>query len=339
MAANIDAEERDVVIIGAGLYGVAAARTYMEVHPDCQLTVLDQDSSVGGTWNQRRNYDLFWSQTGLRMTEYSDVPMELPPEEETYHDTFRAKHVTAYLEKYIDSHVYAGRTIRDRMLFNFTVQSIHKDEMDERWTIRGIDQRSRSAKTYLSSKVMVATGVTSEPNMPSLPGKEHFEGLITHSEGFGESAILVSNDIQNVVVVGGGKSAADMVYSCAKAGKVVSWVIRKSGTGPAAFIDVKGRHTGPLAYKNAAEIGCTRMMTALGPSAFAEPDWKSAILHRSKIGRAFGAKVWRNADRDIRKEANYRGRTETGKGFQNLETDTMYASSIKSYSSSDISMC
>ena len=323
MAENIDIGERDVVIIGAGLYGIAAARTYLEVHPDCQLTVLDQDSSVGGSWNKRRNYEAFWSQTGLRMTEYSDVPLRLPPKEETYHDTFQAKHVTTYLESYIDSHVYAGQTIRDRMNFNFVVQSICRDESDDRWTVRGIDQRSQIARTYLTSKVMVATGVTSEPNMPTLPGKEQFAGSVFHSEGFGQSAVLTSSDIQNIVVVGGGKSAADMVYACAKAGKAVSWVIRKSGTGPAAFIDVKGRATGPLAYKNAAEIGCTRMMTTLGPSAFSEPNWKSALLHRSKIGRAFGEKIWRNADRDIRKEANYHGRAETGKGFQNLETDTM----------------
>ena len=325
MGTEIDAERLDVVIIGAGLYGIAAARTYLDVHPDCQLAILDQDSSVGGSWNQRRTYEAFWSQTGLRMTEFSDVPLELPPDEQTYHDTFQAKHVTTYLESYIDSHVYAGRSIRERLTFEIEVRSIQKEENAERWTVRALDRRAKTPKTFLPTKVMVATGVTSEPNMPVLFGKERFEGSIYHSESFGASGVLKSPDVQDIVVVGGGKSAGDMVYACAKAGKTVSWVVRKSGTGPAAFIDVKGRATGPLAYKNAAEIGCTRMMTALVPSAFCGPDWMATVLHRSKVGRAFGNKVWRNADRDIRNEADYHGRARTGRGFENLKTDIMYA--------------
>lgn len=258
------------------------------------------------------------------MTEYSDVALQLPPGEETYHDTFQAKNVTAYLQTYVDNHTYAGQSIADRMLFNFKVQSLTKDEGEEAWTIRGVDQKSLNVKTFLAAKVMVASGVTSEPNLPDLPGKEKFKGPIIHSEGFGSSTILTSPAIRNVVVVGGGKSAADMVYACAKQGKAVSWVIRKSGTGPAAFIDVKGRGSGLLAYKNAAEIGCTRMMTSLGPSAFTDQSWKTALIHRNKVGRAFGDKVWKNADRDIRAEANYRGRTNGERGFENLATDTKY---------------
>ena len=322
MNTDAEIEERDVVVIGAGLYGIAAARTYLEVHPSCRLTVLDQDSSVGGSWNARRNYETFWSQTGLRMTEYSDMPLQLPSNEETYHDTFQAKHVTQYLQTYVESHVYAGQSIGDRMLFNFKVQSVARIGDEDSWTIRGVEQKSQTPRMFVTPKVIIATGVTSEPNMPVLPGKETFGGSVIHSEGFGQSAVLTSPDIQNVVVVGGGKSAADMVYACAKRGKSVSWIIRKSGTGPAAFIDIKGRGSGLLAYKNAAEIGCTRMMTSLGPSAFTEPTWKSAFLHRNKIGRAIGEKVWQNADRDIRKEANYHGRDESRKGFENLETDT-----------------
>ena len=75
-------------------------------------------------------------------------------------------------------------------------------------------------------------------------------------------------------------------------------------------------------YKNAAEIGCTRLMTTLGPSAFAVPSWKSTLMHRSKVGRATGEKLWQNADRDVRLEANYHGRAEARKGYENLETDT-----------------
>jgi len=39
-----------------------------------------------------------------------------------------------------------------------------------------------------------------------------------------------------ITVLGGAKSAADMAYACAKAGKSVSWIIRSSGNGLAAFL-------------------------------------------------------------------------------------------------------
>ena len=34
--------------------GIAAARFYLEVHPECQLVILEQDSCPGGVWNSRK---------------------------------------------------------------------------------------------------------------------------------------------------------------------------------------------------------------------------------------------------------------------------------------------
>ena len=252
------------------------------------------------------------------MTEYSDKGMILPAGEDTYHDTFRAKHVTQYLEEYLDEHVYAGSSLRDRLRFNFTVDRIEKSGTQEYWTVRGTDRLTETQSTFQASKLMIASGITSEPNMPDLPGRETFKGDITHSEGFGSSSILSSPDKRQVVVIGGGKSSADMVYALAKADKEVSWIIRKSGTGPAAFIDIKGHGR----YKNAAEIGNTRLMTSFGPSAFVDSKWKDSWVHRSRMGRAVFEKVWFNADRDIRAEANYHRREGARDGYKNLETET-----------------
>ena len=70
MADETNTEILDIIVIGAGkssittptllalinicpgLYGIAAARTYLDVHPECSLVWLDQDSSVGGSWNE-----------------------------------------------------------------------------------------------------------------------------------------------------------------------------------------------------------------------------------------------------------------------------------------------
>lgn len=56
---------------------------------------------------------------------------------------------------------------------------------------------------------------------------------------------------------------------------------------------------------------------------------KSAFMWRSKLGRMIEGKVWRNADKDIRDEADYQGRgggQAKEKGFDKLETNTMSVS-------------
>ena len=95
-----------------------------------------------------------------------------------------------------------------------------------------------------------------------------------------------------VTILGGGKSAADMVYDSVKAGKKVSWIIRETGEGPAAFAGAAGR--GP--YRNGPEIAATRILSALSPLCFAPISWWTKLIHGSKFGRNIVAKVWLGAD-------------------------------------------
>ena len=142
----------------------------------------------------------------------------------------------------------------------------------------GIEGRILRWKT---NKLVVATGLTSIPKMPDLPGKETFSAPILHQEAFGQSGVLTDPEINDVTVIGGGKSAADMVYTCVKAGKKVSWVIIKSGTGPAFFLSAKGK--GPC--KNAFEIGSMRIAGTISPSIYNADTWWTRFLHGSESGR------------------------------------------------------
>lgn len=120
-----------------------------------------------------RLYDGFWSQSGLRMAGFSDQAIKLPPGVETYHDIFEAKYVTQYLEQYVDDHIYRGQSNRERILFAFQVVSVRK--IGGLWQVRG-----SAGQQITSRRVVVATGHTSRPVMPALPGKESFSGPILH---------------------------------------------------------------------------------------------------------------------------------------------------------------
>lgn len=43
--------EFEIVVIGAGISGVAFARFYLDIHPKAQLAVIEEDSCVGGVWS------------------------------------------------------------------------------------------------------------------------------------------------------------------------------------------------------------------------------------------------------------------------------------------------
>jgi dimethylaniline monooxygenase (N-oxide forming) len=259
-----------------------------------------------------RLYEHFWTQWTVGTAEYSDTPMLAPAAEDTYFDTFKAKYTTQYLEDYVDQQIFASKSLRDRIEFGFEVQNIKKD--DGQWVITGKDP-TNEAKAYHASKLIVASGLTSLPNLPELPNKEKFEASIIHQSDFGQSTVLSSPDIKHVTVLGGSKSSADMVYTCVKAGKSVSWIIRVPGTGPGFFLGAKG--IGP--YKNAIAIGYTRVAATLSPSFFVD-NWWTRFLHTTRWGVKLATGFWKGISKDINKLADFE-RPGT-KGFEKLRPHT-----------------
>ncbi|PVH73241.1 flavin-binding monooxygenase-like protein-like protein, partial [Cadophora sp. DSE1049] len=306
----------EVIIIGAGISGIIAAQRYLQAHPKCKLTILEKDYCVGGVFSKRRSYDNFWTQWTHGMAEYSDRQMDRPPEEDCKFDCFRAKYMTQYLEKYVDEKEHLGHPIRDRIQFGVKVQNLRKD--DGTWILSCVDFEGKKI-IIAGEKLMVANGEDSYPNMPELPGQEHFEGTIVHSEAFAESTVISSNDIRNIAVIGAGKSAADMVYNAVKAGKTVTWIIKKNGTGPGFFAPLNEK----TPWKNLVEAAHTRVMSSLMPSILNPDNGWTWFLHSTTIGAAMIRRLFASIDRKFRKIANYQGRPST-KGFEKLEYDTEF---------------
>ncbi|KAF7512753.1 hypothetical protein GJ744_000320 [Endocarpon pusillum] len=242
------------------------------------------------------------------------MPMQRPPEEDCKNDFFKAKYTTEYLEKYVDQMRHAGRSLRERIQFGVQVQSIKKS--DEKWLLSCTDS-SNSPVVFSATKLMVANGENSVPNMPDLPGKETFGGVILHSEDFGQSNVISSETVKHIAVVGAGKSSADMIYEALKAGKTVSWIIRTTGTGAGFFapVDLK------TPYKNGVEAAQTRIMSTLQPSLLNQDTWWTWFLHSTNIGVGIVKWIFSILDAEVRKRADYKGRKST-KGFEKLEYDT-----------------
>lgn len=257
-------------------------------------------------------YDDFWTQTPLGILEFSDEPMHNVPKSDQYHDFFAARHVTKYLENYVRSHVYAGNTLLDRVQLETTVESLTKHGDIWNVKVQGLDT------AYVTSKVIDATGLTSVPNIPNIPGSLRFEGQKLHHRSFGQSAVLTDSAVQDVVVLGGAKSAADVAYAAAKAGKKVTWIIRKSGSGPAAFVAAKGQ--GP--YSNSNESFFNRFTSHFLASVFWPENWLTSFLYQTRIGRSLVARMWKGINKKSHQLADYDRPDGQANGFHNLKPDT-----------------
>ena len=98
--------------------------------------------------------------------------------------------------------------------------------------------------------------------MPMLPGQVSFLGAILHHKSFGSSSILSNLRVKHVAVLGDAEAAAIVIaYTCANADKAVSWFIRASGSGLAAFALAQGKGL----YKNSNELLYTWLAASVNP--------------------------------------------------------------------------
>ena len=209
-------------LINAGVYGLPVAKTYLEVNPSAHVLILDAGRTVGGTWSSERLYDGLQTNNLVGMSEYSDFPMDL--------ETFGVKpgsHVPGIaLHRYLTA--YAERFgIFDKIKFEAFVKSAELKE-DGTWVILyewRVGEEGVRKVEVLAKKLVMATGTTSEPNMPEIRGAADFGGHIFHFKDF-QNRKEEMEVAHNIAVLGGSKSAADAIYLNASKGKHVDWIIR-----------------------------------------------------------------------------------------------------------------
>lgn len=200
-----------------GWYGLAAAKQYHCVRPDDSLAILDSQSSLGGTWANERLYPGLKSNNLLGTYEYPDFPMDC--------DRFKIKNgehipgevVNAYLKAYaIEFGIHECVRLRTRVMSAEHLQG-------GGWIVT-MAQEGQERKVF-ARRLIIASGLTSEPFIPHMTGQETFGGKIFHGKDFLQNRDTLQT-ARAVTVIGASKFSWDAVYSYAKAGVKVNWVIR-----------------------------------------------------------------------------------------------------------------
>lgn len=230
-------------------------------------------------------------------------------------ESFRVKQGQAIpgeeIHRYLES--YAIRfNVLPKLRFQTKVRTVEQNG-DAGWKVHvvmDVDGTPKSSKLF-TKKLIVATGLCSEPLRVELPGMDQFGGPIFHIQGFrAHSDVLQKAD--TITVLGSSKSTWDVAYEFAANGVQVEWVIRESGHGP---IWHSPPYVTPL-KKWLEKLVFTRLLTCFSPSIWEDADgygWIRRLFHGTFVGRFFVNLFWKILENDLVTLNRYDEHPETKK--------------------------
>ncbi|KAI1336500.1 hypothetical protein F5Y15DRAFT_200786 [Xylariaceae sp. FL0016] len=300
-----DKERVDLLIIGAGWHGLAMAKTFLEVTPTAKVILVDYAGSIGGTWAAERLYPGLTTNNTVGSFEFSDFAMDLSTYGLKPGQHIPGSVVHQYLVDFAEHYDLTSR-IRLRTRVNDATL-----EEDGKWLVTYTTETSPNqaekqqlSSQFLADKLVLATGLTSEPYMPIFPGQELFKGNILHSKQL-KSRTADLEASRSVVVIGGNKSAWDVSYAAASRGAQVHLVMRPSGGGPSWVWRPITSGFG-LFRTSISRLSTTRFMTWFDPYPFGRSgSIVREALHRSRLGRWLCSLLWHMLDRCVVRANGY----------------------------------
>ncbi len=196
-------EHVDVIIIGAGLSGIGAARHLRDRCPEKTFLILEARDAIGGTWDLFR-YPGIRSDSDMFTLGYSFKPWK---------DQKAIADGPAIL-------AYVRETAREngldaRIRFNHRITRASWSSDDAAWTVEASRGPGAETVRLTCNFLLACTGYYdyAAGYTPELPGKERFSGRIVHPQ-------LWTDDIayagKRVVVIGSGATAVTLVPELAK---------------------------------------------------------------------------------------------------------------------------
>lgn len=184
-------ESVQVLVVGAGFAGIAAAARILDDDPSADILVIERADDVGGTWRDN-------TYPGCAC----DVPTSLysfsfAPSPDWTHTFARQPEIYRYLRGVVDS-----LGLRRRIVTGCELLSATWDSTTQRWIAE------TSHGTVTAAVLVAATGALSTPKFPNVPGIERFTGTMFHSATWNHEHDLTG---RRVAVIGTGASAVQFV--------------------------------------------------------------------------------------------------------------------------------
>jgi cation diffusion facilitator CzcD-associated flavoprotein CzcO len=192
------ADHVDVLIVGAGLSGVAAAWHLRERCPAKTFAILEARDVIGGTWDLFR-YPGVRSDSDMYTLGYSFRPW-------TSGRSFAdGPSIRSYVRE-----TAAERGIEPRIRFGHRVLRAAWSSADARWTVEAERVATGETVRLTCGFLFACTGYYryDAGHTPTLPGIENFRGRVVHPQAWPDDVEYAD---RQVVVVGSGATAVTLV--------------------------------------------------------------------------------------------------------------------------------
>lgn len=206
-------EHVDVLIVGAGISGIGAARYLSVDHPLKKVVILEGREALGGTWDLFR-YPGIRSDSDLHTFGYEFKP-------------WRQKEAIAGAPQILE---YLRETVRengltDKIRYRHRVVSVDWSSSEAHWVVRGERGEDGGPFVLTAGWIFAGTGYYdyAQGYRPHLPGEEDFAGRIVHPQHWPDDLDYAG---KNVVVIGSGATAVTVVPAMADAAASVTMLQR-----------------------------------------------------------------------------------------------------------------
>jgi cation diffusion facilitator CzcD-associated flavoprotein CzcO len=262
----------DVVIVGAGFSGLAAAAKIAQ-RTQCSYVILEQGADVGGTW---RDNTYPGCACDIPAPLYSFSFLQNP-------DWCQLFATQSEIFEYLrDASKRLGLT--ENIRFDTTVSSADWDDATNRWRV------VTAAGDWFSARYLVnAVGILHRPLIPELPGIDEFGGPVFHSAAWDHKVDLRG---KKVVVIGTGASAiqfvpaiVDTVATLTVVQRTPPWIVPKTNRRFTERERANIRDSALARWKRWAQLFWVhekRVKGFLGDESAMQPTRQLALKHLEK---------------------------------------------------------
>ena len=197
---------KNVIVIGAGISGIAAGYNLKKSCPNKSFAILEGRESLGGTWDLFK-YPGIRSDSDMHTLGYRFKPW--------IHDKSIAdgQSILEYLNETVDEN-----NLKKNILLNHKVKSANWNSDKSLWEL---EINNKDQLVNMTCDFLFLCGgyfSYSKPHMPSFINQEKFEGQIIHPQ-FWNDQLDYTN--KKVVVIGSGATAITLVPAIAEKAKHV----------------------------------------------------------------------------------------------------------------------
>jgi monooxygenase len=246
-----DIEHFDVLVVGAGLSGIAAGYHLQAQCPGKSYAILESRESIGGTWDLFR-YPGIRSDSDMYTLGYRFRPW---PDAKTIADG------PAILEYVRDTASEYG--IDEKIRFNHRVVRAEWSSEDSRWTVGVLRTDTEESVELTCDFLLMCSGYYryDEGYTPEFEGRERFRGTIVHPQHWDEE---LDYEGKRVVVIGSGATAVTLVPAMAEKAAHVTMLQRS----PSYIVSLP------------AEDPIARLLRRVLPARLAYPvlRWKNVLM-------------------------------------------------------------